>query len=147
MSFESLLLVAFLILLPLIERLVRSARQRQGGARVRSEPRPTPPPLTGVPVPQPPGAQSQPAPTGAWLPASVPETVSIEAAPVHSFTVDASRRTPPVPNRGRRRPPGAVFGGRPGLRRAVVLMTVLEPCRALEMREMSAKREARRAAR
>lgn len=44
------------------------------------------------------------------------------------------------------RPLGAVLGGRLDLRRAVV-MTVLEPCRALEIREMSARREARRSGR
>jgi hypothetical protein len=147
MSLEALLLLAFLLLLPLIERLVRSARRRQEGTRVRSEARPIPTSSAAVRVTQSKGAQSHHAPAGAPLPAYVPEMASIEEAPVHSLTQDASRRTSYASERRRRRPPGAVLGGPPDLRRAVVLMTVLEPCRALEIREVSANREARRVAR
>lgn len=142
MSLEAVLLLAFFILLPLIERLVRSARQRH---QVRSEARPIPTSPTAVPVPQPPGgAQSQHAPAGPPLPAYVPEMVSIEVAPVPSVTRHASRGTPLVSDRRRgRRRLSAVLRGPRDLRRAVVLMTVLEPCRALENREMSVRREAR----
>lgn len=136
MSLEALLLLAFLLLLPLIERLVRSARQRQERTRVRSEARPIPTSLTAVRVPQSKGAQSHHAPTGPPLPAYVPAMASIEVAPVPSVTRDASRGTPFVSDRRRgRRLLSAVLRGPRDLRRAVVLMTVLEPCRALENRE------------
>lgn len=136
MSLEALLLLVFLLLLPLIERLVRAARQRQEGTRARSEARTIPTSSAAVRVPQSKGAHSHHAPAGLPLPAYVPEMASIEEAPVRSLSQDASRSTVPMSDRrrGRRRPQGAVLGGPPDLRRAVVLMTVLEPCRALNTR-------------
>jgi hypothetical protein len=146
MSLEALLLFAFLLLLPFIERLVRSARQRQEGTRSEARPLAT---SAAVRVLQSKGAHSHHAPAGPPLPAYGPEMASIEEAPAHPLTQDASRRTVPKSDRqrGRRGPPRAVLGAPPDLRRAVVLMTVLEPCRALEIREVPAKREARRLAR
>jgi hypothetical protein len=126
MSLETLLLLAFFILLPLIERLLRAARQPDGGAEgtAGEVPRPSSRPEIRVPMPrrQPP-VDAAPPPTA-------------EAAPV---SVRAAGQTPPQVALGT---PGARRATRRAmlqadlraplsLRRAIVLMTILEPCRSL----------------
>jgi hypothetical protein len=130
MSIEALVLLALFLLLPLIERLLRSARQPNGGApdrpadarRSASRPamRPSPP--------------QERSPEEARVPrmADVPP---VSASPT-------ARRSPrlQLPAPGARRP------GRQGLvvedlrhpltlRRAVVLMTILGPCRSVAPHE------------
>ena len=126
MSIEGLLFLAFFLLLPLIERLLRAARRPDGDApdREAQVPRPASQPSMPPPTPQ------RQAPTDAPVlpPADIP--------PVPDSP--APRRSP--------RPPLAAAGtprtGRSGslaeelrtplaLRRAVVLTTILGPCRAV----------------
>jgi hypothetical protein len=128
MSLEALLLLALFILLPLIERLLRAARQSNERTpdRVPAEPRPASRPPPAAPQPR------------ARMDPRMPRTA--DAPP-------ASAR-PAVP-----RPPGlqlrAPAARRPApgsrvvedlhapltLRRAVVLMTILGPCRGVAPHE------------
>lgn len=121
MSVETLVLVALFIILPLIERLLRSRRQPEHDAAdvPRPRPRPSVPPLP----PQPPPPMDARAPRTADVP-------RVAASP-------AERR---LPNPGLP-PPGARRTGRRRLvedlrhpltlRRAVLLMTILGPCRSV----------------
>jgi hypothetical protein len=126
MSLEGLLLLALFILLPLIERMLRAARRADGDAPDRGAHVPRPASRPSIPPPAP---QRQ-APTDAPVlpPADIPP---VPASP-------APRRSP--------RPPLAAAGTRRAvrrgsrveelrtplaLRRAVVLTTILGPCRAV----------------
>lgn len=113
---ESLLLLALFLLLPLVEQLVKLVRRRADTAPAGSGP----PPAAVIAGP-PPVEETNRRPVrtaqrpGAPLPASrplAPQPVP-QAAP---------------PRRGAKR----WLHSRTGLRRAMVLMTILGPCRALE---------------
>lgn len=147
MSLEILLLLAFFILAPLIERLVRSARQRNEGTAVRPEERPASAARTAMPEPQPP-ADGQPRHAAAVppLPASARQGVSAAVAtPLRGLARDAAHRgTSPPTVRGQGRSTAAGLRNPLALRRAIVLMTILGPCRAGETREIPAGAEARR---
>ena len=122
MSLEGLLLLALFILLPLIERLLRAARRPEGDA-------PIPPP-----------APRRQAPIDA--PAALPADSSPEPA-------GPAPRRPPRPPLAATGPPRAVR--RAGsveelrtplaLRRAVVLATILGPCRAVAPHEWTSPRQ------
>ncbi len=135
MSFEGFLLFAFFILLPLIERLIRSARQRQAGTPAPSTTRPV---RTAPPAPRPPVAESSPPmaslPDIPPVPVSARENASIEDAPVRPIAREPRRKAPIAP-RAPLRGLDRLFGKPRDLRRAVVLMTILGPCRALENAE------------
>ena len=138
MSLETLLLLAFFILLPLIERMLRAARQPDGGAEdaTTEVPRPSSPPEIRVPTPrrQPP-VDAAPPPTA-------------EAAPVS--VRPAAQRPPrvvlsaPGARRATRRAMVLEDLRRPlSLRRAIVLMTILEPCRSIAPHDGGERRERR----
>lgn len=149
MSIESLLLVAFLIVFPLLERLSRYLR-------ARSEQAPADP-AAGVPRQRPtrrplPGVTADPstAPGQVGLPARTPapvlsppplpprhpavERLSAGERVRAARMIQSEAVTPPSVARTRRwaRPGLSLLDGRADLRRAVVLMTVLAPCKALE---------------
>jgi len=117
MSIESILLVAFLVF-PLLERLTRHLRER--AARAPADP------AAGVPAPVlvPPPPLRHPA--GERL--SAGERVRV-ARMIQAEAVTPSSAARP---RQRVRHGLALHEGRSDLRRAVVLMTVLGPCKALE---------------
>jgi hypothetical protein len=108
MSLEQLLLIAFIVVLPLIQYLVRLARQRNELPKQAEGP----PPLAHRPP--------------------VPRTAHHTA----SGAMTAPARNPDllvIPTAGRRARRGAPvvnLRNRFDLRRAVVLMTVIGPCRA-----------------
>lgn len=125
MPFETLALLVLFVLLPLVELLVRFVRRQM-----------TRPPAL-------PSAQRQVPPLSA--PASVPspapvrptlhETVTARTRTPERGTGERSTRPPTARQRTRRR--ATVAGLREGLRtpgdlrRAVVLMTILGPCRSI----------------
>ena len=126
MSIEALLLLALFILLPLIERIVKSARQPNARTpeRVPRVPQPASRPSTRPAAPQP----------RSPLEARMPRTA--DAPPVSARP--AALRPPslqlaaPAARRPARK--GRVVGDLHDpltLRRAVVLMTVLGPCRSV----------------
>lgn len=111
---EQLLLIAIFLLVGLVNMLVRWLRQRSQVPRPEAEPPPGPEPARGRRLELPPAARVivPPLPPEAAVPA--PRRMRPEAAP---------------PARRRPRPR---LGSRADVRRAIVTMTVLGPCRARE---------------
>ncbi|HSC26661.1 MAG TPA: hypothetical protein VLD67_05275 [Vicinamibacterales bacterium] len=121
MSVEVLVLVALFLLLPLVERLLRSARQQNKGAA--EMPRPASQPSmsvgTGTPQPRP------------LVDARVQRTVDVSpmaaSPPVRSLT--SLQPTAPGSRHAARRAVAVDhLQSLPTLRGAVVLMTILAPC-------------------
>lgn len=119
MSTEQVLLIVFLLVIPLIQFLVRLARQgnelpEQAGSL-------------------PPSARRPPEPELEPPPATEDRTLSdAMTAPERKPEQNADRAVAPAIRRTARRGAAVVGLYDPlGLRRAVVLMTVLEPCRAI----------------
>jgi hypothetical protein len=142
MSIELILAIIFFGLLPLFERLIRSARERQDGtARPATPPwQPAededdepyvlePPPMRAPPVPARVEKPRVPAPK----PAPVKPRMAPSRAPsrltAHDRRTDDAFRG--AGRRRARRDIAAALHSEAGLRRAVVLMTILGPCRAL----------------
>jgi hypothetical protein len=126
MSIEALLLLAAFILLPIIERMLRAARRPDGDTPDQGTDVPRPASRPSIPPPTP---QRQP-PTDARVspPADVPQ---VPARP-------APRRSPRPPRAAAGAPRAVRSGSRVeelhtprALRRAVVLTTILGPCRAV----------------
>jgi len=123
MRLEALLVLALVIGLPLLERLLERRRSRR--------------PAPDAPRPRMPKAKAKPKPTprppGHPPPATVAaKKVRVEAAPVPSEV--PAQRPVRAPARAPRQPvpPPSARMNRSDLRRAVVLMTVLGPCKALD---------------
>ena len=127
MSLETLLLLALFILLPLIARLLRAARPPEGGAPDRAAddvPRPG-----GRPSIRPPTRPRQP-PLDARVPRAanatpVPASPTAQRRPHLQLAASGAHRA------GRRRTAAGDLRTPLALRRAVVLMTVLGPCRSV----------------
>jgi hypothetical protein len=155
MSIEQVLLFLLVIAVPLLERLVRAMRTRSGGA----PPERTPGPARG-PVSRPRGpvavadagagaarmadeVTAPPIPVPS-LPPAPPETVrrarsGQRQASERALRLAPERRPGPAPSiRGRQadRARARVLAGG-DLRRAMVLIAVLGPCRALERQDAS----------
>lgn len=116
--FEQLLPLLFAAVVFLLSMLVErlKARQRQPPQEARS---PLPPVPPRVPTPLPPRVPT-PLP-----PRVMPSPVSLEESP--------RTTVPPVPPaRAPRSRPQRSLGDRHDIRRGIVLMTLLGPCRALE---------------
>ncbi|MQA31636.1 MAG: hypothetical protein GEU82_17675 [Luteitalea sp.] len=123
MSFEALVLLALFIVLPLIQQLIQATRQRNQrppepaerqspGTLARTPP---PPELAVPPLPEAPHAASDAIPAGGRMPApdaGGPVTVVL------------------TPHRTTGRRTAAGLRTRRDLRRAIVLVTMLGPCRA-----------------
>jgi hypothetical protein len=113
MSFEHLLLIAFLVVLPLMQHLVRYLR-RQNELREQAEGQP--PPLRR------PAAREEPLPLPRAARRSDPDAIPAHAPPLLADFA-AARRAPPGRPVVRRSHPI-------DLRHAIVMMTLLGPCRA-----------------
>ncbi|MGE0866031.1 MAG: hypothetical protein AB7P34_19185 [Vicinamibacterales bacterium] len=113
---ESLLLLALFLLLPLVEQLVKFVRRRAEAAPAASGPPPAP-----VMAGPPPVEETARRPLRVGPRPSAPLPTSRPLAP-------PAVPPPGAPRRGAKR----WLHSRTGLRRAVVLMTILGPCRALE---------------
>jgi hypothetical protein len=114
---EQLLLLALFLLVAFAGSLARWLKARMG-APPPAETRP--PDAVSVRRPQlPPGEPTRPV----WTPPGA-----------------SARPSPPLPVETRRRSPRPRLGGPSDLRRAIVLMAVLGPCRALEHEESASRR-------
>ena len=128
MSIEVLILLALFILLPLIERILRSARQPNAGTpdRAAQVPRPASRPSIRPPAPQPRPPMEARVPRTAppvFARPAVPRSPSLQlAAPAARRPARKGRLVEDLPN------PLT-------LRRAVVLMTILGPCRSVAPHE------------
>jgi hypothetical protein len=130
MSVEALVLITLFVVLPLIQRLREAMRERNRRA---------PEPVGGqgqVPESPPPRVRTRrppPESTGPPLQDETPHAAS-GAMPAVGRRPDArrpvKRALTPARERGRRRRPTADLRTRRDLRRAIVLTTVLGPCRA-----------------
>ena len=127
MSRELLVLLAVFVLLPLMQRLLGVARQRQAHTPERADRQPQ---TTPQPAQAPrPAARAVP-PLTDTLPQS---TSDVTTASGRTSTRDAAGPAPlaVVPRRRTRRHPEVVgLRNRLDLRRAIVLTTILGPCRA-----------------
>jgi hypothetical protein len=126
MSMEFLLLIIAFLVLPLIQHLIRAVRQQQGQPPAQAE-----------------GQQSPEdwSPIDEWQAPLTSEDRAVMDAEAATEPQEA-RATPPKPRapvlrRSVRRGAAGVAGLRNprDLRRAIVLMTVLEPCRAVRPHE------------
>jgi hypothetical protein len=117
--FLGLIIAGFMLFNYLSQRLAKKAREQQEAAEA-SAPPPEDEPLEDIWARAPAPPPAAPAP-----PLAAP-------API-ARTVPAPHATPPAPSR--RRPAARLFRTRKDLRHAIVLMTVLGPCRALEPHE------------
>jgi hypothetical protein len=148
MSIESILLLAF-VLFPLLERLIRHLQGRAAQAPADPAAAPQPPgptrrPPPGVPAEASTASGQSGRPAGAPAPVLVPPPLPARHPAVVRLSagerVRAARMNqaePVMPSsvartRARARPRLSLHDGRADLRRAVVLMTVLGPCQALE---------------
>jgi len=121
---ESLFLLALFILLPLIERILQAARQRKAGTPdgEAERPRPASRPSIRRPAPPPPLKVA-----GVALTPDVPPlSATLAARQSPSLRLAA----PPARRNARRRIPLEDLHHPLTLRRAIILMTILAPCRA-----------------
>ena len=153
MSLESLLLVAFLIVIPLLERLVRVLRERI--CQSPADPAPVPAPRRPPPMPRPTVPENAPDPIGesGWTARPVdiavpPPPVPRSLEPRHRAAERLTSRERARAHRGRRDLPAApvviartpdvgrrmtsLRGIRLNLRQSIALMAVLGPCKALD---------------
>jgi hypothetical protein len=114
---EQLLLIAIFLLVGLVNMLVRWLRRRAEASRPAGEAEPAPGPVPGRRRELPPAAR----------------VISPEL-PVEAAVAPARRMRPPASAPPPRRRPRAHrrLGSRADIRRAIVTMTVLGPCRARE---------------
>ena len=125
MSVESILLLAFLIVIPLLERLVRALRARaQRAEELAPKPPQTPPPVIPLPaVTPPPLTERHPAAE------RLSSADHVRARKIRQDPATRPMRDGSLPSRGRRVIPLAKPAD---LRRAIMLMAILGPCKALE---------------
>ncbi len=157
MSIESLLLIGFLIVIPLLERLVGVLRARSKGAQEQHSSNPVPPP-------PPPSPSRRPLPAVAAGTSSPMKSVSDRVQPAPPPPLLAPKH--PAPERltsrdrararrenplgpvapvsigrsAQQRPRGFALGRiseAADLRRGIVLMAILGPCRALRSEDAS----------
>ena len=128
MTIEQLLIFALLLGFPLIQRLVRALQRGRAGTGDAIQRRPQPaaarvPPIPHAPPQAAPAAPDPVPPPPAVQPAAPPPP---HGRPVTARAVHARR---PEPSRA---PSRRRTIARTDLRRAVILMTILGPCRALQ---------------
>jgi hypothetical protein len=151
MSVEQLLLVVFLVVLPLVQWLIGAMRARSGGPsgdrdavptrRTVSRPPPRAPDAGGAgPQKRPTEVRVPAAPPRAAVPHAVRHAPEPHSAPQRESRVrrDRQHRPPANPRHGDPERPtraatpmrGGIGGG--DLRRAIMMIAVLGPCRAVE---------------
>jgi hypothetical protein len=127
MSLELLLILILFVALPLLQQMLRAARQHDQSRpeQVQGQPAPAPRPARRK---HPPSAQ---APRRAPAPQPLPVTAFPSLPDVPAARERPRAREAPAPHWGARRRTALAGFRQPGsLRRAIVLMTILGPCRA-----------------
>ena len=133
MSTELLLLLVVFVVLPLIQQLLRLRAQGQQRAPDRRTDQPA---RGGQPEPQ--SAVRTPlgrGPAGPRVPGTAGHQLAGAAALEFTVPLEAAAPTmpdPPVRPSSRRHVAVAGLRNSPGLRRSIVLMTILGPCRAID---------------
>ena len=122
---EQLVLLAIFLLVGLVNAILRW--RKQGRRAPAPAPEPEPEPLPPWPREAPPRPRELPPNVRVRLPA--PPEAAPPAVPRPSVPV---RRPRPEPRAVRRPPVHRWLGNRTAVRRAIVAMTLLGPCRALE---------------
>ncbi|MCA1584514.1 MAG: hypothetical protein LC791_06980 [Acidobacteria bacterium] len=154
MSIEQLLFFLLLVAIPLLERLIRALRARTAGLPGERTPAPAEAtvlrPRSPVSVPDAGGAASEG--RGTELLSASPLPLALPQAVAHATPeqLHASEREPGVRRERKHGPPTSLRAGhsdRPialrrviagaDLRRAIVLIAILAPCRALEPKDAS----------
>jgi hypothetical protein len=139
-TIEQILLFVLFVLVPLFNLLVRWFKRRAQGRR----------PDTGPEAPADAAGGRRPLEPADRRPIALPPTIRRGAAAARAVE-DASQPPAPTatvpPRAARRRPPPLRIGTARELRRAVVLMAVLGPCRAQETASTGNGRSAERAPR
>ena len=136
MSFEQLIWIGIFILVPLLERLFRRGQQPRPESQAPDEPRPRPAPR---PLPAPVPIETRPAPQVPRKPPP-PRPAAIERpppalppSPPPGVDARLAPASPPRAGRRRRGTHRSVELTNPReLRRAIVLSTILGPCRAAD---------------
>jgi hypothetical protein len=121
MSAETLILLALLIVLPLIQQLIRATRQRNQRLPEPTEMR-RPTTLTRTP-------EVTVTPLGDATP-HAPSDAMPQSAPLTAPHAGGRVTTMPTPHRTMGQRSAAGLHTRPDLRRAIVLVAILGPCRA-----------------
>jgi len=135
MSLELLLLLAVFVLLPLLQQLVRAVRQTDQGTPERAGAQPDDEDQSAIEELQLPADAPLPlAPAGPRLPATARHKLSeplteLERTPTREAAGPLAL-APTAHGSGRRHTVVAGLRNPRGLRRAIVLMTILGPCRA-----------------
>lgn len=126
MSVETLILLAFFVLLPLLQRLLAQARERNRppSQPVHRGPLPTSPPAARVP--------REPTPPIPPLPALEPDRFDMDQAARAREAVTLATAASSGPRRGRRGVASAMLRTRLDLRRAITAAAILGPCRAVD---------------
>lgn len=123
MSVETLILLALFVLLPLLQRLLAQARERN---------RPTPQPAHRGPLPTSPLAAREPTPPIPPLPALEPDRFDMDQAARAREAVTLATAASSGLRRGRRGVASAMLRTRLDLRRAITAAAILGPCRAVD---------------
>jgi hypothetical protein len=126
MSVEALILLAFFVVVPLLQRLLAQARERN---------RPTPQPAHRGPLPTPPPAARVPrvpTPPIPPLPALEADRFDMHPAARARDAVTPATAASSGPRRGRRGAVSAMPHTRLDLRRAITAAAILGPCRAID---------------
>jgi hypothetical protein len=135
-STEFFLLVVFLLLLPLIELLIGALRRAGGRTSEPPAEQPAPPHRPPMRERQPPAeTPARPAPAAPRGPAAARRRLAEAKIPREEETVAAVARIPWAARRGRRRARLVSLQNPAELRRAMVLTTILGPCRAVSPQE------------
>jgi hypothetical protein len=132
-SVEQIVLLVIFLVVPLVQHLLRALGKgdaEEEPPQAEQQPRP----VSRRPLPPP------PVPAREWQPPPVAIEEFLQDEEMRPELgrplVQAVRDVPPLPDppsrqRIRRRPAGLGLYHRPALRHAMVLMTILEPCRAI----------------
>jgi hypothetical protein len=117
---EHILLLLVFVLVPLFNLLVRWLQRRAREQQRR--PRPAEPPM------------AEPVAREGWPPAAMPPRVRVIAPALSQEAPrkESRRKTPPAPQPRPVHRRAAPLGGRAAVRRAIVAMAILGPCRGLE---------------
>jgi hypothetical protein len=125
MSVETLILLAFFVLVPLLQGLWAEVRKR-------NQPPTRPVQRDPSPAPLPPRVPREPTPPIPPLPALEGDRFDLHQAAPAREAVSPTPAASSGPRRGQRRVVSAALRTRLDLRRAITAATILGPCRALD---------------
>jgi hypothetical protein len=126
MSVETLALLAFFVLLPLLQRLLAQVRERNQPTPQPAHRAPLSTPRPEAPVPR------VPTPPIPSLPALEADQFDVNRSAPAREAVTPATAASNAPRRGRRPVASVILGTRLDLRRGIAAAAILGPCRAAE---------------